>query len=77
MRYRYPYQMRHTYASMMLMAGEPPQWVAHQLGHRDPSFTLRTYARWIPSDTPEAGSRAVERWAGWVDDATNRRPTNG
>jgi integrase len=27
-RYRYPYQTRHTYASMMLSAGEPPMWVA-------------------------------------------------
>jgi integrase len=62
-RYRYPYQMRHTYASMLLMAGEPAQWVAAQLGHKDPSFTLRTYARWIASDAPDSGSRAVDMWA--------------
>lgn len=61
-RYRYPYQMRHTYASMMLMAGEPAQWVATQMGHRDWTFTARTYARWIADDAPEAGSLAVERW---------------
>lgn len=46
---------------MMLMAGEARQWVAHQLGHRDPSFTVQTYARRVPTDTPEAGSRAVDR----------------
>ncbi|WP_051149876.1 site-specific integrase [Methylohalobius crimeensis] len=28
-RYRYPYQMRHTYASMMLQVGESVMWVAH------------------------------------------------
>jgi integrase len=61
-RYRYPYQMRHTYASMLCMAGEPPQWISTQLGHKDPAFTLRTYARWIPHDAPDAGSKAVERW---------------
>jgi len=61
-RYRYPYQLRHTYASMMLMAGEAPQWVATQLGHKDWAFTMRTYARWIASDTPNAGDKAVYAW---------------
>ena len=61
-RYRYPYQMRHTYASMMLMVGESPQWVASQMGHTDWTFTARTYSRFIPDDAPEAGERAVERW---------------
>jgi len=31
--YRYPYQMRHTYAPMMLQAGESVMWVAQQMGH--------------------------------------------
>ncbi len=35
LRYRRPYQTRHTYASMMLTAGENPVWVAAQMGHRD------------------------------------------
>ena len=61
-RYRYPYQMRHTYASMMLMAGESPQWVATQMGHTDWTFTARTYSRFIPDDAPDAGQKAVERW---------------
>ena len=34
-RYRRPYQTRHTYASMMLSAGEPPMSVAKQMGHTD------------------------------------------
>lgn len=33
--YRNPYQTRHTYASMMLSSGEPPMWVAKQMGHAD------------------------------------------
>lgn len=61
-RYRYPYQMRHTYASMMLMAEESPQWVATQLGHTDWTFTAKTYSRFIPDDAPNAGEKAVERW---------------
>jgi integrase len=62
-RYRYPYQLRHTYASMMLMAGEKPQWLATQLGHRDWTFTARTYARWIAVDAPDAGGLAEKAWA--------------
>ncbi|WP_434777498.1 hypothetical protein [Neisseria sp. Ec49-e6-T10] len=34
-RYRRPYQTRHTFASMMLSAGENPMWVAAQMGHFD------------------------------------------
>lgn len=62
-RYRNPYQTRHSYASMMLMAGEHVMWVAKQMGHTDWSFTARTYSRWIPDDAPEAGNRAVALWS--------------
>jgi hypothetical protein len=57
------YQTRHTYASMMLMAGENPLWVARQMGHADASITLKRYARWIPSDMPDAGSKATAVWS--------------
>lgn len=59
-RYRYPYQMRHTYASMALQAGESPFFVANQLGHTDPSFTMRVYQRYIPNTTPEAGNLVTD-----------------
>lgn len=58
-RYRYPYQLRHTFASWMLSAGENPLWVAKQMGHRDWSMIVRTYGRWIPDVDPMAGDRAV------------------
>ncbi|MFL7871929.1 MAG: hypothetical protein AB8I58_24075 [Anaerolineales bacterium] len=61
-RYRYPYQMRHTYASMMLQAAESVMWVAQQMGHTDWTFTARTYSRWISIDAPEAGNLAVQKW---------------
>ena len=62
-RYRYPYQVRHTWASMMLMAGEPLMWVAQQIGHTSPAFTMKTYARFIQDDAPDAGMKAAEKWA--------------
>lgn len=58
-RYRRPYQCRHTYASRMLSAGEPLAWVSAQLGHSSVLITAQIYARWIPDAIPEAGDRAV------------------
>jgi integrase len=45
-RYRKPYNMRHTYATMMLMAGMTPAFCASQLGHSVEMF-LTTYSKWI------------------------------
>ncbi|WP_339722420.1 tyrosine-type recombinase/integrase [uncultured Paraglaciecola sp.] len=45
--YRYPYQCRHTFASMMLSEGKNPMWVASQMGHADWGMIRKTYGRWI------------------------------
>ncbi|WP_273430554.1 site-specific integrase [Chitinibacter tainanensis] len=58
-RYRRPYQTRHTYASMMLSAGEHPMWVAQQMGHSDWTMIARVYGKWIPDANPDAGGKAV------------------
>lgn len=63
-RYRRPYQSRHTYASMMLSAGEHPMWVAKQLGHKDWTMIARVYGRWMPSADIGAGGRAEALFAG-------------
>jgi integrase len=57
-RYRRPYQTRHTYASRMLTAGESPMWVAAQMGHSDWGMIRRVYGKWIPDAQPEAGMKA-------------------
>ena len=62
-RYRPPKHLRHTYASMMLSAGENVMWVAGQLGHADWSVTAKKYARWMPSAAPEAGAKALAIWS--------------
>lgn len=46
-RHRPPYNTRHTYATMMLMAGMTPAFCAGQMGHSVEIF-LRTYSKWIP-----------------------------
>lgn len=62
-RYRRPYQTRHTYASMMLSAGEHPQWVSEQMGHSDWGMIRRIYGRFMPEAVPDAGGKAERLFA--------------
>lgn len=45
-RYRSPYNTRHTYATIMLMSGVTPAYAAKQLGHSVVMF-LNIYAKWV------------------------------
>ncbi|MCY1284302.1 Tyrosine recombinase XerC [compost metagenome] len=47
--WRKQYATRHTYATICLMAGMTPAFVAKQLGH-SVQVLLTTYAKWIDSD---------------------------
>ncbi len=58
-RYRRPYQTRHTYASMMLTADESIAWLAGQMGHRDWGMLRTIYAKFIKDSIPDAGEKAV------------------
>ncbi len=52
-RYRYPYQMRHTFASTRLMQAKEIgelMHIAKILGHTDWVFTAKTYSRFIKDD---------------------------
>ena len=55
LRRRGPHQMRHTFASLLLAAGEPITYVSRQLGHRDASITLRVYTHWLPDTSARKG----------------------
>ena len=58
-RYRRPYNMRHTYATAMLMANMTPAFCAKQLGHSVEMF-LRTYSKWIDGDQNELEMQRLE-----------------
>lgn len=49
-RYRPPYNCRHTYATICLMSGLNPAFIAQQLGN-SLQMLLTTYARWINSSS--------------------------
>lgn len=62
-RYRTPHQLRHTFASMMISAGENIKWVANQMGHTDIVMVAKVYSEWMPSlSANKAGSAAVNKW---------------
>jgi integrase len=58
-RYRKPYNTRHTYATVMLMAGMTPAFCAAQLGHSVEMF-LRTYAKWLDGGQNDLEMRRLE-----------------
>lgn len=52
---RRPYQTRHTAATLMLAAGENPEWVARVLGHSSTEMLFRVYSRFVPNVTRNDG----------------------
>lgn len=61
-RYRNPYQTRHTYASWLLTAGENINWLSKQMGHTNIATTLKHYARYMPDKDDQSGLKAVEKF---------------
>jgi integrase len=69
---RGPHQLRHTFASVILQEGAPITYVSQQLGHRDPSITLRVYAHWLPDASNDT---LVNRLDDAALDVTQASPT--
>lgn len=44
------YNLRHTFASQMISKGADILWVSKMLGHKDPSITLKIYAKFVKED---------------------------
>jgi integrase-like protein len=63
------YDLRHTFASLLLAQGVPITYVAAQLGHSKPTTTLQWYAHWIPS----GHERFVDGLAGPKTGKTRKR----
>ena len=54
--YRPPIQTRHTFATMMLSAGEDIGWIQNMLGHSSLQMIYTRYYSWIPKKTRKDGS---------------------
>lgn len=46
-RWRRPYQTRHTYATNALGAGVNPAYIARQMGHKNAKMLFTVYSKWI------------------------------
>lgn len=68
-RYRNPYQTRHTFASSLLMLGANPLYVATQLGHVDTTMVTRTYGKWIGKGLDQAMRERLEKFLKRTDAA--------
>lgn len=49
-RRRRPHDLRHTYASILLMEHYSPAYVQKQLGHFSITMTVDIYGHWIPGE---------------------------
>ncbi len=61
-RYRSQKQTRHTFATVCLMAGANPAWVARQLGHASSKMFFEVYSRWIEGADKGLERGKVEAW---------------
>lgn len=71
-RWRKAYNTRHTFATVALMAGVPPAYIADQLGH-SVKMLLDKYARWIPGND-NGSARAM--LAAAMADSSQMSPKN-
>lgn len=68
------YQTRHTYATLNLMAGANPMWVAKQLGHETMAMLLDVYSRWI--DGADKSNERGKIDSMFVESGTNKAQNN-
>lgn len=70
------YDLRHTHASLLLLAGVHPKVVSERLGHSSVVITLDTYSHIVPSMQREGADKLDAVLFGTADDAPGTRPLN-
>jgi integrase len=69
------HDLRHTYASLLLQAGEPIGYVKQQLGHSSIQVTVDRYGHFVPGANRSAVDRLAEKTSAsdldfsWTSDA--------
>jgi integrase len=77
LKYRRPYNMRHTCATLWLAAGEAPEWIARQLGHTTTEMLFRTYSRFVPNLVRRDGTAFDRMIAGAINGGISTKPEEG
>ncbi len=72
-RYRYPYQLRHTFASMCISVGENERWLAKYLGHTDTAMVRRHYAKWLEEAAKHGGQEGGSKISQLMDRGSHGR----
>lgn len=75
-RYRNPYQVRHTFASHHVSNGCNLWWLAQQMGHETIEMIIRHYGKWIPHSGRNVGEKR-ENSNQVVDNQRQQRKTAG
>lgn len=57
---RRPYQTRHTTATLLLAAGENPEWIARFMGHASTQMLFTVYSRYVPNLTRQDGTAIAD-----------------
>jgi len=70
--YRPPLQTRHTFATMMLSAGEDVGWVQNMLGHSSLQMIFQRYYAWIPRHTRSDGQAFMRYVKGAASEAPEK-----
>jgi integrase len=61
-----PHAFRHSFGSLLLSAGESPEYVSRQMGHADLKITISTYGRWLPTRSTRAAAPVARPESGKV-----------
>jgi integrase len=74
-----PHSLRRTFASLRAAAGDDPVYIAEQLGHTDPRFTLTAYTKAVKRRAKLSGAYLVEheRALAWAALTTAERALKG
>jgi hypothetical protein len=74
-----PHSLRRTYASLRTASGDDPVYIAEQLGHADPRFTLTVYTKAVKRRVKLSGEYLAEyeRALAWAALPTNEKAEKG
>lgn len=73
LRRRSPHDLRHTYATLLLMDHYSPAYVQKQLGHHSISMTVDTYGHWIPGEGKKDLAKTLRGTEPWSSSAAKQK----